>query len=213
MNTNYNNSPNHSQETFWQPVACLSDLPRPFLLHFPTLHQLLLFSASLLFYTGNKSMWMYSLKVITVFSIQQEFTLFTPFALKSPSQQLHTEGGKIFSHLPWTTQICTKCGSPAIKWFSMSLDCSQCHLFISAKGFFEMWHEKAQHSQLYCAEESFLLFSNAWWVPLPWFLSPGWSKGSTCAVCGCAAHGLHRFPGFPTRGQSCVIRVHSQSNN
>lgn len=44
---------------------------------------------------------MYSLKVITVLSIQQEFTLFIPFALLSPPQQLHTEGKKIFSCLPW----------------------------------------------------------------------------------------------------------------
>lgn len=34
---------------------------------------------------------MYRLNVITVFSIQQEFTLFIIFALLSPSQKLHTE--------------------------------------------------------------------------------------------------------------------------
>lgn len=105
---------------------------------------------------------MYSLKVITVFSIQQEFTLFTPFALVSPSQQLHIEAGRYFLVYHGTTWICTKCGTPAIKCFSVSILLPVAgNLFISAKGFFEIWHDKTQLCQFYCAEESFLLFSNA----------------------------------------------------
>lgn len=42
----------------------------------------------------------YSLKVITVFSIQQEFTLFIPFAELSATQLLRREGVQRLSCLP-----------------------------------------------------------------------------------------------------------------
>lgn len=39
---------------------------------------------------------------------------------------------------------------------SLPLDCSQCCSY-QQQGFFEIWHDKTQHYQFYCAEESFLL--------------------------------------------------------
>lgn len=98
---------------------------------------------------------MHSLKVITVFNIQQEFTLFIPFALLSPSQQLHTEGGKIFSCLHM--ELHRFVSNMVVQQLNNSaLDCCQCYLFISAMGFLEIWHNKTQHCQFYYAEESFL---------------------------------------------------------
>lgn len=109
-----------------------------------------------------------------------------------------------------TPSICSKHVSLVIKLFR-SWDCSQCYLFISVTRFFwdlawwmsvlpflACWRVFSSHfSQCLMTSSSFL----------PW---P--TQGSTCAIFRCTAHDLHRFPGFPTRGQGCVIRVCGQSN-